>query len=75
MDKFRGGCSADAGFMVPVKVLIEGSVCCACTGVVRVFVFAASHGRRLVEEVIATETLLICPDSPSSSKRDVAIYD
>jgi hypothetical protein len=49
--------------MLAVKVVMEGSVCCACTGGVRVFPFAASHGRWLVEEFMMIGFVLMCSGS------------
>ena len=54
IDRLRGGCSAGAAFMLDVKVVIEGNVCCVCTGGVRALAFLASHGRWLFEVFIAT---------------------
>ncbi len=41
--------------MVDVKVVMEGSVCCACPGGVRVFEILASQGRWQAEDFIAIE--------------------
>lgn len=57
IDRLRGACSADAGFMAEVKVVMEGNVCCFCTGGVRVFAFLASHGRWLVELFMAIKII------------------
>lgn len=71
IDRLRGGCSAGAAFMVDVKVVMDGNVCCVCTGGVRALAFLASHGRWLFEVFIATGFFLMVLKIRAAQRCDI----